>query len=62
MTPALRDLIRWLAEDYLAEVSRTPATGSSTLPSANSHDHAGPNDRRDLRPLLDRQAERVVAR
>lgn len=64
MTPALRDLIRWIAEDSVAELMGGSITGSSA-PSRPTHandDCADHDARSDLRPLFDRQAERVVAR
>lgn len=54
MTPAMRELVRWLASEAISEVERRNAHESGTLTDAPQNNDS--HDRSDLRPLFDRQA------
>ena len=54
MTPALRELVRWLASEAIAEAAAAARADRATMTDLPppEPDH----DRRDLRQVLDRQA------
>jgi hypothetical protein len=60
MTPALRELVRWLAAEAIAEAAAGARADRGTMSDQTppEPDH----DRRDLRPVQHRQAVRGLDR